>query len=135
MAILCFIYFYAQFVSSVSAFWGTGLVGERLVLFDYTFWNNFVVALSAIIMYLCGRSLWHKGRFARWWLIGAIIILLGARSVDVLLVERSQFTVDPKEWGWQLVLANLLPSSVFVFLDVLPWIAILILALLYNRSL
>jgi hypothetical protein len=82
VAILCFIYFFTKFVGSGSSLWGRYHILHKSIQFDYTLLEGFIGILSSIVLYLCGRSLWYKGRFILWWLIGAIIALLSATCID-----------------------------------------------------
>jgi len=58
VVLFCFIYFYVRFVGSGFAFWQEDWPQYRQGDLGSEFWINLIQVASAIVMYLCGRSLW-----------------------------------------------------------------------------
>ena len=78
LAALCFMEFYVTFVYAGLAIWdddpGMFFIPSAGVLENP--WNRIPLLVGAVMLYLCGRGLWHGGRPTRIWLWLGIVSLL-----------------------------------------------------------
>ncbi len=132
VALFCFIFFYAQFVRSGSAFCLVAWPEYRKGDWAIEYWSILIEVASAIVMYLCGRSLWRKGRFARWWLVAAIVALLGTVAAQTGLQESFGYWGSLS--GFTFVDTSRFSDGVLLLLGALPWIAVLTVALARSHS-
>ena len=124
VAILCFIFFYEQFVKA-----GLGLLGQDRPFYlscvrPYQFWIVLTQLIAAVSMYLCGRSLWYNGRFEQWWLTIALAAVLGSRIIAAYF----------QEMHWALFLYGYHNGIAFPIQRALPWLALLSIALWNTRT-
>jgi hypothetical protein len=82
-AALCLMSSYTIFVRAGHTLWTKGLNEWHRGQPDRWFYTSLAGLFMAIVMYLCGRSLWRGGRWSRFWLIAAFAAILGSTWTTV----------------------------------------------------
>ncbi len=92
LAALCFMEFYVTFVYAGMAIWDDDpeLWFSPLEIVLESPWGRFHLLVGAVMLYVCGRSLWRGGRAERAWLwLGAVTLLSMVACTVVVVVEWS----------------------------------------------
>jgi hypothetical protein len=93
VAVLCFLVFYVDFVNGGTILGSAAQGARRVHSFAGTTqaWFGLIQFVSSIVVYLCGRSAWYGGRFARWWMALAAVTLLAVTAFDISIQEEFVF--------------------------------------------
>lgn len=129
-AILCFMLFYTWFVAAGTTLWGGETPRSRHIGDYLAAYPSLTKLAAAVILYLCGRSLWYQGRFARWWALVGVAAVSGvaaAEAASFMEFLASAATMGPLLPGlysrWQVV---------SIVAGMLAWIAVLLLVVWFN---